>query len=115
METKNFQMYKLGLEKAERPEIKLQTFPGSQRKQGNSRKISTSALLTTLKPYKHNKLWKILKETGVLDHLTFMQVKKQHTNFYAGQEATIRTGYGTIDWFQTGKAAHQGCIVILLI
>ena len=52
---------------------------------------------------------------GVLDHLTFMRVKKQHTNLYAGQEATIRTGYGTIDWFQTGKAVHQGCIVILLI
>ena len=79
------------------------------------KKKSTSALLTTLKPYKHNKLWKILKETGVLDHLTFMQVKKQHTNLYAGQDATIRTGYGTIDWFQTGKAVHQGCIVILLI
>ena len=78
--------------------------------QEKKKKKSTSALLTTLKPYKHNKLWKILKETGVLDHLTFMQVKKQHTNLYAGQDATIRTGYGTIDWFQIREGEHQGCI-----
>ena len=58
----------------------------------------------------HNKQWKILKDMGIPDHLACIM-----RNLYAGQEATIRTGYGTIDWFQTGKAVHQGCIVILLI
>ena len=48
---------------------------------------------------------------GVLDHLTFMRVKKQHTNLYAGQEATIRTGYGTTDCFQIGKRVRQGCLL----
>ena len=54
----------------------------------------------------HNTLWKILKEMGIPDHLTCLL-----RNLYAGQEATVRTGHGTIDWFQTGKGAHQGCIV----
>ena len=53
----------------------------------------------------HNKLWKILKEMGIPDHLTFLL-----RNLYAGQEATVRTGYGTIDWFQVRKGVHQGCI-----
>ena len=54
----------------------------------------------------HNTLWKILKEEGIPDHLTcFLR------NLYAGQEATIRTGHGTIDWFQIGKGVHQGCIL----
>ena len=69
--TKNFQMYKLDLEKAEEREIKLTTFIGSQRKQGNSRKTSTSASLTTLKPLTVwvTTNWRILKETGIPDHL----------------------------------------------
>ena len=54
----------------------------------------------------HNKLWKILKEMGIPDHLTFLL-----RNLYAGQEATVRTGHGTTDWFQTGKGVHQGCIL----
>ena len=54
----------------------------------------------------HNKLWKILKETGIPDHLTCLL-----RNLYAGQEATFRTGHGTTDWFQTGKGACQGCIL----
>ena len=54
----------------------------------------------------HNKLWKILKEMGMPDHLTFLL-----TNLYAGQEATVRTGHGTTDWFQVGKRVHQGCIL----
>ena len=54
----------------------------------------------------HNKLWKILKEMGILDHLTCLL-----RNLYAGQEATVRTGYGTTDWFQTGKGVCQGCIL----
>ena len=54
----------------------------------------------------HNKLWKILQETGILDHLTCLL-----RNLYAGQEATVRTGHGTIDWFQIGKEVCQGCIL----
>ena len=54
----------------------------------------------------HNKLWKILKKMGILDHLTFLL-----RNLYAGQEATVRTGHGTTDWFQTGKGVCQGCIL----
>ena len=58
----------------------------------------------------HNKLWKILKEMWIPDHLTCLL-----RNLYAGQEATDRTGHGTKDWFQIGKGVRQGCIVILLI
>ena len=78
-------MYKLGLEKAEKPEIKLPTFIGSQRKQGNSRKTSTSASLTPLKPWSVwiTTNWKILKEMGIPDHLTCLL-----RNLYIGQEAT---------------------------
>ena len=54
----------------------------------------------------HNKLWKILKEMGIPDHLTCLL-----RNPYAGQEATVRTGYGRTDWFQIGKGVHQGCIL----
>ena len=54
----------------------------------------------------HNKLWKILKEIGMPDHLTCLL-----KNLYAGQEATVRTGHGTIDWFQIGKEVGQGCIL----
>ena len=53
----------------------------------------------------HNKLWKILKEMGIPDHLTCLL-----RNLYAGQEATVGSGHGTIDWFQIGKGVHQGCI-----
>ena len=54
----------------------------------------------------HNKLWKILKEMGIPDHLTFLL-----RNLYAGQEATVRTEHGTTDWFQIGKGVRQGCIL----
>ena len=80
-------MFKLHLEKAEEPEIKLPTFAGSWRKQGNSRKTSTSVSLTMLKPLtawiKTN--WKTLKEMGIPDHLTGLL-----RNLHASQEATIR-------------------------
>ena len=95
----NFQMFKLVLEKAEEPEIKLPTSTGSSKKQESSRKTSISALLTMPKPLTcvdHNKLWKMLKEMGIPDHLTCLL-----RNLYAGQEATVRTGHGTTDWFQT--------------
>ena len=55
----------------------------------------------------HNKLWKILKEMGIPDHLTCLL-----RNLYAGQDATVRTGHGTTNWFQIGKGAHQGCILL---
>ena len=58
----------------------------------------------------HNKLWKILKEMGITDHLTYVL-----RNLYAGQEATVRTGHGTTDWFQIGKGVHQGCILSLCL
>ena len=58
----------------------------------------------------HNKLWKILKEMGIPDHLTCLL-----RNLYAGQEATVRTGNGTTDWFQTGKKVHQGYILLLCL
>ena len=96
-------MFKLGLGKAEHTEIKLLTSTGSSKKEESSRKTSISALLTVPKPLT---LWKILKEMGITDHLTALL-----RNLYAGQEATVRTGHGTTDWFQTGKGVHQGCIL----
>ena len=102
-------MFKLVLEKAEEPEIKLPTSARSWKKQESSRKTSISALLTMPKPLTcvdHKKLWKILKEMGIPDHLTCLL-----RNLYAGQEATVRTGHGTTDWFQIGKRVCQGCIL----
>jgi len=58
----------------------------------------------------HNKLWKILKEVGIPDHLTYFL-----RNLYAGQEATVRTGHGTTDWFQIRKGVRQGCILSLCL
>ena len=103
MWTKNFQMFTLVLEKPEEPEIKLPTSTGSSRKQESSRKTSISALLTAFDCVDHNKLWKILKEMEIPDNLTHLL-----RNLYAGQEATVRTGHGTTDWFQIGKGVHQG-------
>ena len=104
----NFQMFKLVLEKAEEPEIKLPTSIGSSKRQESSRKTSNTALLNTkaFDCVDYNKLWKILKEMGVPDHLTCLL-----RNLYAGQETTVRTGHGTTDWFQIGKGVHQGCIL----
>ena len=101
-------MFKLHLERTEEPEIKLPTSAGSSKKQDSSRKTSTSALLTMPKPLTvdHKKQWKILKEMGIPDHLTCLL-----RNLYAGQEATVRTGHVTTDWFQIGKGVRQGCIL----
>ena len=108
MLTVNFLMLKLILEKAEEPESKLPTSTGSLKKQESSRKTSISALLTMPKPLTMwiTINWKILKEMGILDHLTCLL-----TNLYAGQEATVRTGHGTTDLFQIGKGVRQGCIL----
>ena len=105
----NFQMFKLVLEKAEEPEIKLPTSTGSSKKQESSRKTSISALLTMPK---HLTVWittnqKILKEIRIPNHLL--------RNLYAGQGATVRTGHGTTDWFQIGKGVRQGCILSLCL
>ena len=101
-------MFKLDLEKAEEAEIKLSLSPGSLKKQENSRKTSTSASLTMVKPLT---VWittncKILKEMETPDHLTCLL-----RNLSAGQEPTVRTGHGTTDWFQIGKGVHQGSIL----
>ena len=101
-------MFKLDLEKAEEPEIKLPTSVGLSRKQESSRKTSASALLTMPKPLTMwiTTNWKILKEIGIPDHLTCLL-----RNVYAHQEATFRTEHGTTDWFQIGKGVRQGCIL----
>ena len=87
-------MFKLDLENAEEPEIKLPTYFGSSKKPKSSRKTSISTLLTTPKPLTvdHNKQWNILKEMRIPDHLTCLL-----RNLYVGQEATVRTGQGTTD------------------
>ena len=107
MWTVNFQMFKLVLEKAEEPEIKLPTFVGLSKKQECSRKISISALLTMPKPLtvwitiNCGKLWKRweYQTTWPASWEICMQVRKQ-----------VRTGHG-IDWFQIGKGVCQGCIL----
>ena len=109
----NFQMFKLVLEKAEEPEIKFPTSAGSSKKQENSRKTSISALWTMPKPLTVwiTIDWKILKEMGIPDHLTCLL-----RNQYAGQEATVRPGRGTTDWFQIGKGVRTfvGKVISLL-
>ena len=96
------------LEKAEEPEIKLPTFAGSSKKK---KKVFQRNIYFCFIDYvkafdcvDHNKLWKILKEIGIPDHLTCLL-----KNLYAGQETTVRTGHGTTDWFQIGKGVRQGC------
>ena len=102
-------MFKLLLEKAGEAEIKLPTSIWSSKKQESSRKISFFCFIDYTKAFDcvdHNKLWKILKEMGIPDHLTSLL-----RNLYEGQEATVRTGHGTTDWFQIGKGVSQGCIL----
>ena len=102
-------MFKLVLEKAEESEIKLPTSPRSSKRQESSRKNIYFCFIDYAKAFDcvdHNKLWKILKETAISDHLTCLL-----RNLYAGQEATVRTGHGTTDWFQIGKGVNQGCIL----
>ena len=109
----NFQMFKLVLEKAEEPEIKLSISAGSSKKQESSRKISISSLLTMQKPLtvwitiNCGKFWRrwVYQTTWTC----FLR------NLYAGQEATVRTGRGETDWFQIGKGVCQGCILSLCL
>ena len=102
-------MFKLVLEKAEEPEIKLPTSAGSLKKQESSLRNTYLCFIDIVKAFDcvdHNKLWKILKEMGTPDHLTCLL-----RNLYAGQEATVTTGYGTTDWFQIRKGVCQSCIL----
>ena len=97
------------LEKVEEPEIKLPTSAASSKKQESSRKNIYFCFIDYAKAFDcvdHNKLWTILKEMGIPDHLTC-----RLRNLYAGQEATVRTGHGTTDWFQIRKGVHQGRIL----
>ena len=107
--TVNILMFKLVLENAEEPEIKLPTSAGSSKKKESSRQTPISALLTMPKPLtvwitincgKFFKRWEY--QTTWLPSLR---------NLYAGQEATVRTGHGKTDWFQIGKGVCQGCIL----
>ena len=107
--TKNFQMYKLDLEKAEESEIKLPTSTGSSKKQESSRKDIYFCFIDYAKAFDcgdHNKLWKIVKEMEIPDHLTCLL-----RNLHAVQEATVKTGHGTTAWFQVEKGLHQGLIL----
>ena len=96
----NFQMFKLVLEKAEEPGIKFPISAGSSEKQEFQGNIYFCFIdyAKVFDCVDHSKLWKILKKMGIPDHLTCLL-----RNLYAGQEATVRTGYGTTDWFQIGK------------
>ena len=103
-------MFKLVFEKAVKPEIRLPTIAGSWQKQQSSRKNIYFCFIDYVKVFDcmdHHKLWKILKEMGIQDHLTCLL-----RNLYAGQEATVRTGHGKTDWFQIRKGICQSCIQV---
>ena len=102
-------MFKLDLEKAEKSEIKLPIFLNHRKKPKEYHKNIYFCFIDYTKAFgcvDHNKLWKILKEMGIPDHFTCLL-----RNLYAGQEATVRTGHGTTDWFKIGKRVRQGCIL----
>ena len=94
----NFQLFKLVLEKAEEPEIKLPTSAGSLKKQEFQKNICFINYAKAFDCVDHNKPWKILKEMGIPGHLTCLL-----RNLYAAQEAAVRTGCGTTDWFKWEK------------
>ena len=102
-------MFKLVLEKAEEPEIKLPTSSRSSKKAREFQKNIYFCFIDYTKAFNcvdHNKGWKILKEMGIPDHLTCLL-----RNLYAGQEATVRTGHGITYCFQIGKVVREGCIL----
>ena len=105
----NFQMFKLVLEKAEEPEIKLSNIYWIIEKAREFQKNICFCYIDYVKAFDsvgHNRLWKVLKVLGIPDHLMCLM-----KNLYAGQEATVRTGHGTTDWFQIGKGVCQDCIL----
>ena len=102
-------MFKLVLGKAKEPEIKLPTSAVSSKKAREFQKNIYFCFIDCSKAFDcldHNKPWKILKDMGIPDHLTCLL-----RELYAGQEETVRTGHGTMDWFQIGKGVRQGCIL----
>ena len=102
-------MFKLVLEKAGEPEIKLPISAESSKKQESSRKDIYFCSIDYAKGFDyvdHNKLWKILKEMGIPEHLTCLL-----RSLYAGQETTVRTGHGTTNWFKIGKGVRRGCML----
>ena len=104
-------MFKLVLEKAEEPEIKLPTSAGSSKKQEFQKNIY--CFIDYAKVFDcvdHDKLWEILKEMGIPDHLTCLL-----RNLYAGQEAIARTGHGTTNWFQIGKGVMSRLYIVTLL
>ena len=104
----NFQMFKLDLEKAEEPETQTASICWIIEKAREFQKNIYFCFIYYAKDFDcvyHNKLWKILKEMGIPDHLTCLL-----RILYAGQEATVRTGHGTTDWFRIGKGIRQGYI-----
>ena len=106
---KNFQMFKVNLKKAEEPEIKLPTSVGSQEKAREFQKNTYFCFIDYAKAFDcvdHKKLCKIPKDMGIPDHLTCLL-----RNLYTGQEATVRTRHGTMDWLKIGKGVCQGCIL----
>ena len=98
-------MFKLVSEKAEEPEVRLPTLVGSWRKR-QEKNICFIDCAKAFDCVDHSKLWKILREWGIPDHLTCLL-----RNLYASQEATVRTGHETTDWFQIGEGVCQGCIL----
>ena len=104
----NFLMFKLVLEKAEEPEIKLPNSAGSWKKQQSSRKTSISALLTMPKPLT---VWITINCGNSERDGNTRPPDLPLENLHAGQDATVRTGHGTTDWFQLGKGDRQGCIL----
>ena len=112
----NFQMCKLVLEKAEEPEINIANIANIRWIIEKAREFQKNIYFSFIDYAKafdcvdHNKLWKILKDMGIPDHLTCLLGK-----LYACQEATVRTGHGTTDLFQIVKGVHQGCILSLCL
>ena len=109
MQTKNFQMFKLDLGKEEEPKIKLPTHWIIDKAREFQKNIYL-CLIDYAKPFdcmNHNKLWKAFKEMGIPDHIICLL-----RNPYAGQEAIVRTLYGTTDWFKIEKRVQQGCLLL---
>ena len=108
MQTKNVQMYRLDLEKAQNQRSSCQHLldPIKSKRIPEKHLFVLYWLCQSPDYVDHNRLWKILKKMGIPDHLICLL-----RNLYAGQEATVRTGHGTTDWFQIRKGVRQGCIL----
>ena len=102
-------MYKLDLEESEEPGDQIANICWIMEKAREFQKNIYFCIIDYTKAFDcvdHNKLWKIIKEMGISDHFSCLL-----GNLYVGQEATVRTGHGKMDWFQTGKGVHRGCIL----